>query len=130
MKLQFDNSLINSDSEQDYENEVFFKKPETKYSNKRINILFFILFLIIIILQSFLIVNLIFIEKYLETIDVDDINDDLKILSNFKNIDIDQVNRDISLIDNLKDFDVNEVKQYFNKTKIILDYVCENYIKC
>lgn len=130
MKLQFDNSLINSDSEQDHENEVFLKKQETKYTNKRINILFFILFIIVILLQIFLVLNFVLIGNYIKTIDVDEINSDLKIIGRLKNIDIDQINKDISLIENLEDFDVNEVKEYFNKTKIILDYVCSNYIKC
>ena len=101
-------------------------KKKTKKLNKT-NISFFIFFIVIIILQTFSVTFFVLLSKYLDIIDIQQLNDDLKLVGKLKDIDFNKINKNINIVDT---FNITEINIYVNKTKFILDFVCNNYIKC
>ena len=96
----------------------------------KINCLFFIFFMIIIILQTLLIVYIILLSKYIEQIDINQINDDLKLIGNLNTINFNKLDKTLDLVYQFNNYDMDEFKMYLNKSKHILDFVCSNYIHC
>lgn len=107
-----------------------FSINSVKEKKSKTNISFFILLLIIITLQTLLIVYILIISKYVQKIDISQINDDLKLVGKLNTIDFNKVKKTLDLVFQFNGYDIDEFKIYINKTKHILDVVCDNYIKC